>query len=270
VAFFIWFYHLRIAEEESTKERYLVSVRRVHYYLMSFLGLGTLIAGLIIILGIPLDSIINSLQQQTVVEEQGWWNNHLSLSLAMLAVSIPIWLYYWSRIIDMTEKDGADERPARSRRIYIYGIIGASVVMLAADLVNIVYQLLNGVLIGDLGIDALRNMKWSLQTVFIAIPVLICHLDIARKDQKLGSENLAARKNITVLVGDRKSPVIALIEGKLGYKVRVSQYVGELPGDVPALAEEDVERLVSQIQAAAAGNVRLVLLERNIMVLPYK
>ena len=270
VAFFIWFYHLRIAEEESAIEQHYISARRVHYYLMSFLGLGTLIAGLIIILGIPLDSIINSLMQQTVVEEPGWWNNHLSLSLAMLAVSIPIWLYYWSRIIDMAEKDGADERPARSRRIYIYVIIGASVVMLAADLVNIVYQLLNGMLIGDLGIDVLRNMKWSLQTVFIAIPVLIYHLDIARKDQKLGSENLAARKNVTVLVVDRKSPVIALIEGRLGYKVRVSQYVGELPGDVPQLSEGDVERLVSQIQASAAGNVMLVLLDRNIMVLPYK
>jgi len=270
VAFFIWSYHLRIAEEESTKERYLVSVRRVHYYLMSVLGLGTLIAGLIIMLGIPLDSIINSLMQQTVVEEQGWWNNHLSLSLAMLAVSIPIWLYYWSRIIDMVEKDGADERPARSRRIYIYGIIGASVVMLAADLVNIIYQLLNGVLTGDPGVDILRNMKWSLQTVFIAIPVLIYHLGIAGKDQKLGSENLAARKNVTVLVGDSKSPVIALIENKLGYKVRVSKYMGEMPGDVPALAEEDVDRLVSQIQAAAAGNIMLILLERNIMVLPYK
>jgi hypothetical protein len=270
VAFFIWSYHLRIAGEESALERHQVSARRVHYYLMSVLGLGTLIAGLIILLGIPLDSIINSLMQQTVVEEQGWWYNHLSLSLAMLAVSIPIWLYYWSRIIDMTEKDGADERPARSRRIYLYGIIGASVVMLAADLVNIVYQLLNGVLTGDLGIDALRNMKWSLQTVFIAIPILIYHLGIARIDQKSGSENLAARKNITVLLGDRKSPVIALIEGKLGYKVRVSQYAGELPADVPQLSEEDVERLVSQIQAASAGNVTLLLLERNIMVLPYK
>ena len=270
VAFFIWSYHLRVAGEESAVERSQVSVRRVHYYLMSLLGLGTLIAGLIILLGIPLDSIINSLMQQTVVEEQGWWNNRLSLSLAMLAVSIPIWLYYWTRIIDMTEKDGADERRARSRRIYIYGIIGASVVMLVADLVNIVYQLLNGVLIGDLGIDVLRNMRWSLQTVFIAIPVLIYHLGIAGKDQKLGSENLAARKNVTVLVGDRKSPVIELIEGKLGYKVRVSQYVGELPGAVPQLSGEDVDRLVSQIQAAAAGNVMLVLLERNILVLPYK
>lgn len=270
VAFFIWFYHLSIAEEESAKEQHYISARRVHYYLMSFLGLGTLIAGLIIMLGIPLDLIINSLQQKTVVAEPGWWQNQLSLSLAMLAVSIPIWLYYWSRIIDMVEKAGTDERPALSRRIYIYVLIGASVVMLAADLVNIVYQLLNSVLIENLFVDALRNMKWNLQTVLIAIPVLIYHLDIAKKDQKLGSEDHAARKNVTLLLSDGKSAMIPLIEGKLGYKVHVSKYMGELPGDVPPLSEEDVERLVSQIQAAAAGNVMIVLLERNIMVLPYK
>jgi hypothetical protein len=46
--------------------------------------------------------------------------------------------------------------------------------------------------------------------------------------------------------------------------------VGELPGAVPQLSGEDVDRLVSQVQAAAAGNVMLVLLERNIMVLPFK
>jgi hypothetical protein len=270
VAFFIWFYHLRIAEEESAIEQHQVSARRVHYYLMSFLGLGTLIAGLIIILGIPLDSIINSFNQQIIVVEKNWWNNHLSLSLAMLMVSIPIWLYYWSRITDMAEKAKADERTALSRRIYLYGLIGAAVVMLAADLVNIVYQLLNGMLMGNLGIEALRNMKWSLQTVFIAIPVLIYHLGIARKDQKLGSENLAARKKVTVLIGEGKSPVIGLIEGKLGYKVRVSTYAGDLPGEVPQFSEEDVEKLVSQVQAAPAGNVMLILLEGHTMVLPYK
>jgi hypothetical protein len=270
VAFFLWFYHLRVAEEESAKDQQQVSVRRIHYYLMSLLGLGTLIAGLIITLGIPLDSIINSLTQQTMVTEQGWWNNQLSLSLAMLAVSIPIWLYYWSRITDMAEKNDKDERPARSRRIYLYVLIGASVVMLAADLVNIVYQLLNGALTGSPGMDTLRNMKWSLQTVFIAVPVLIYHFGIARKDQKLGSENIVARKSVNVLVSDDKSPVIALIEGKLGYKVRVSEYAGSLPGNIPQISDGDMDSLISQIKSADAKNVMLVLLEGCTMVLPYK
>ena len=271
VAFCIWFYHLRLAEEESAEEQqHSLSARRLHYYLMSFLGLGTLIAGLIVILGIPLDWAINTLKPETIVLEPGWWNHHLSLGIAMLAVSIPVWLLYWSRIIDSTEKGGVDERSARSRRIYLYVIIGASVVMLAADLVNIVYQLLNGILAGNLGVETLRNMQWSLQTVFIAVPVLIYHLQIAKQDQKLGSEVAAARKNVTLLVGDKKSPIISLVEQKLGYKVRTAQYVGEWAGGLPALSDAEIEQLVSQVKTSVANNVMLVLIEGHSMVLPYK
>jgi hypothetical protein len=270
VAACIWYYHLRVAGEESAGEQRQLSVRRVHYYLMSFLGLGTLIAGLIVILGIPLDWAINSLKAESIVLEAGWWNNHLSLGIAMLAVSIPIWLLYWSRIIDSTEKGGVDERSARSRRIYVYVIIGASVVMLAADLVNIVYQLLNGILTGNLGVETLRNAQWSLQTVFIAVPLLIYHLQIARQDQKLGSEVAVVRKNVTLLVNDKKSPLVSLVEQKLGYKVKTAQYVGEVAAGLPALSDAQIEQLVSQVKESAANNVMLVLLEGRLMVLPYK
>lgn len=269
VAFYIWFYHLLIAGEESAGVRQF-SARRVHYYLMSFLGLGTLITGLIILLGVPLDVVINSIGNQSEVLEPGWWNNYLSLGLGMLIVSIPIWLYYWSRILDGVEKAGAEERPARSRRIYLYVLIGASIIMLAADLVNIVYQLLSGMLTGNEGAEVLHSMKWSLQTVFIAIPVLVYHLGIARQDQKLGSENLAARRNVTVLVSDRGLPAIALIEEKLGYRVCVNIYAGEEPSGDLLLSRDDVGRLVSQVQSSPAKDVLIVLLSNSVMVLPYK
>ncbi len=270
IAACIWFYHLRKAEEEAAAEQeHRLSARRVHQYLMAFLGLGTLIAGLIIMLGIPLDWVINSLQNETIVLEPGWWNNQLSLGLSMLLVSIPLWLYYWGQITAMVEGGGAAERRARSRRIYLYVIVGASVVMLAADLVNIVYQLLNGMLSGNLGLEALRNAKWSLQTVFIAVPVLIYHLRIARQDQLRGAETGAMRKKVTVLLSDNKSPVVLMIEQKLGYKVRRIRYAGLTTDSVPQLSDGESEQLASEIRAAPAENVMLVLLEGNVMVLPY-
>ncbi len=270
IAACIWFYHLRKAEEEAaTEQEHQLSARRVHHYLMAFLGLGTLIAGLIILLGIPLDSVINSLNLETIVVEPGWWNNHLSLGMSMLLVSIPLWLYYWGQITAMVDRGGVVERRARSRRIYLYVIIGASVVMLAADLVNIVYQLLNGILSGNLGPEALRNMKWSLQTVFIAVPVLIYHLRIARQDQLLGAETGAVPKKVTVLLSDNKSPVVLLLEQKLGYKVRRIRYAGQPAHNVPQLSDGEAEQLASEIRAAPADNVMLVLFEGNVMVLPY-
>lgn len=270
IAACIWFYHLRKAEEEAaTEQEHQLSARRVHHYLMAFLGLGTLIAGLIILLGIPLDSIINSVKSDIIVMEQGWWNNHLSMGISMLLVSIPLWLYYWGQITDIVDRDGVVERRARSRRIYLYVIIGASVVMLAADLVNIVYQVLNGLLSGNLGLEALRNMKWSLQTVFIAVPVLIYHLRIARQDQLQGAETGSVPRKVTVLISDNKSPVLLLLEQKLGYKVRRLRYTGQPAHNVPQLSDGEVDQIASEIRAGPAGNVMLVLFEGNVMVLPY-
>jgi large-conductance mechanosensitive channel len=270
IAACIWFYHLRMAEEEAaTEQEHQLSARRVHHYLMSFLGLGTLIAGLIILLGIPLDWVINTLKPETIVMEAGWWNNHLSLGISMLIVSIPLWLHYWGQITAMADRGGVIERRARSRRIYLYVIIGASVVMLAADLVNIVYQLLNGVLSGNLGLEALRNAKWSLQTVFIAVPVLIYHLRIARQDQLLGAETGAVPRKVTVLLSDNKSPVVLLLEQKLGYKVRRVRYTGQPAHNVPQLSDGEAEQLASEIRAAPADKVMLVLFEGDVMVLPY-
>jgi hypothetical protein len=113
-------------------------------------------------------------------------------------------------------------------------------------------------------------MQWSLQTVFIAIPVLIYHLGIARQDQALGSEVTVARKNVTLLIGDKKSPLTSRIEQKLGYKVRIAEYAGGASDDLPVLSDADVDQLVEQVKAAAAGNVMLVLIEGRSMVLPYR
>ena len=270
IAACIWFYHLKKAEEEAAEEQeHQLSARRVHQYLMSFLGLGTMIAGLIILLGIPVDWIIGSFKSDIIVAEPGWWNNHLSMGMAMLVVSIPLWLYYWGQITGMAESGGVVEKRARSRRIYLYVIIGASVVMLAADLVNIVYQLLNGVLSGNLGLEALRNMKWSLQTIFIAVPVLVYHLRIARQDQLQGAETGTVPRKVMVLIHDNKSPVVQQLEQKLGYKVRRLRYTGQPALAMPELSDAELERITSNIRTAPAGNVMLVLLEGNVMVLPY-
>jgi hypothetical protein len=192
------------------------------------------------------------------------------MGISMLLVSVPLWLFYWGQITDMADRGGVTERRARSRRIYLYVIIGASVVMLAADLVNIVYQVLNGLLTGNPGLEVLSNMKWSLQTVFIAVPVLVYHLRIARQDQLQGAETGSTPKKVTVLLSDDKSPVVVLLEQKLGYKVRRIRYTGQPEHNVPQLSDGEAERIATEIRAAAAGSVMLVLFEGNVMVLPYE
>ena len=267
----VWFYHQRVTQEEAAQvqERRL-SARRVHSYLMSFLGLGTLIAGLIMLLGILLEVLIHTVSSETVLVTSGWWRDQLSLCLALLVVATPIWLYYWNRVLQMAATGGVAERGARSRRIFLYVVLGVAVVTLAADLINIIYQLLNGVLQGTFGADVLRHSKWSLQTLFVAIPVLMYHWRILRQDQRLGAEAAAVRKTVTVLVSDRAAGLVSQIEEKLGYKVHALRYLGQIPEDFPVLSDEEVSRLAGDIQAAPSTKVLLVVSEGRILVLPYQ
>jgi hypothetical protein len=269
VATAIWVYHQHVTQEEATQVQERLSARRVHFYLMSFLGLGTLIGGLIMLLGILLEVLTHTVSRAPVVVTSGWWRDQLSLCLALVVVATPIWLIYWHRVLQMAATGGVAERRASSRRIFLYVVLGAAVITLAADLVNIVYQLLRGVL-GTFGIEVLRQSQWSLQTVVVAIPVLLYHWQILRQDQRLGAEVAAARKTVTVLVSDKAVALVSRIEEKLGYKVRTLHHLGQMPEGFPVSSEEEVNRLVGDIQATPGTKVMLIAVGDRIMVLPYR
>lgn len=266
VAAAVWVYHHRVTQEEAVHARQRLSARRVHSYLMSFIGLGTLIAGLIMLVGILLDL---PLRAGSMVVTPGWWQDQLSVCLALLVVATPIWLYYWKSVLQMAAK-GVAERRARSRRIFLYIVVGAAIVTLAADLINIVYQLLDGLLQGAFGLEVFRHSKWSLQTLVVAIPVLMYHWRILRQDQRLGAEVAAARKTVTVLISDKAAELASRIEKKLGYKVHTLQYLGQKPKRSPALSDKEISRLVADIKAAPGTKVMLIAAKGKIVVLPYQ
>jgi len=270
VAAAVWFYHQRVTQEEAAAVQERLSARRVHSYLMSFLGLGTLIGGLIILLGILLELPIHTASVAPTVVTAGWWRDQLSICLALVVVATPIWLYYWNRVLQMAATGGVAERRARSRRIFLYIVLGAAIVALAADLINIVYQLLNGIFQGTFRLEVLRHSKWSLQTLVVAVTVLMYHWQIMRQDQRLGAEVAAVRKTVTVLISDRAAELVPQIEEKLGYRVRTLRYLGQMPEDFPVLSEEEVNRLVSDIQATPSTKVMLIAAGGRIMVLPYR
>ncbi|MDO8687889.1 MAG: DUF5671 domain-containing protein, partial [Dehalococcoidales bacterium] len=164
VAAAIWGYHKQAAQEEAARlPEQQLSARRIHFYLMSFIGLGTLITGLIILFGLLFELLTNAASRGTVTVSPGWWRQQLSLCLAMLLVALPIWLYYWNGVLRIVTESGVTERVARSRRIFLYVFVGAAIITLAADLVNIVYQLLNGLLQSKSGAEVFQGAKWSLQ-----------------------------------------------------------------------------------------------------------
>ena len=266
----VWVYHKWLAQEESAQaqERQL-SAQRVHFYLMSFLGLGTLVSGLIILLGIILDLLLGAAGTSLTVTS-GWWRNQLSLCLALLVVGAPLWLYYWRGVLRQVEAGGVTEWRARSRRIFLYVVVGISIIALAADLVNIVYQILSGVLGGNFGVEVLHNSKWSIQTLIIVIPVLWYHWRIVRIEQRRGAEAAAVQKTITLLAGDWAEDLVPRIEDKCGFKIRRLFLVGQSGEEIVSLSDEEVTALANDILTAPGTKVMLVALGGRIAVLPYQ
>ena len=149
-------------------------------------------------------------------------------------------------------------------------VIGVAIITLAADLVNLVYQLLNGILQGEMGIDVFRRLEWSLQTLIVAAPVLWYHWRVLREHQGPSEEKQAAPKTITLLAGEPDAAVIARIEDRTGSRITRLRFLGQNAGRIPALTDEQLERLIRDIQAAPGDKVMLIATEGRIMILPYQ
>jgi hypothetical protein len=266
----IWGYHRRLAQEETEKiQEKRQSAQRIYLYLMSFIGLGTLVAGLSLLFGIFVDLIINA-ASTPLTATGGWWRNQLALCLALTIAGLPVWFYYWRNVLKRAETGGIAESRALSRRIYLYVIIGVSIILLAADLVNIIYQVMSGALQGDFNIDVLRNSKWSLQTLIIAVPLLWYHWQILRADQRYGAELAVVRRSITLLADDRSGDLASRLESKLGYKIHLLYQSGQIGEKLPTLPDEEIGNLVSEIQASSSNRIMLVVHGGKVIVLPYQ
>jgi hypothetical protein len=266
----IWGYHQRLAQEEAGRvQDKRQSAQRIYYYLMSFLGLGTMVAGLSIFFGILIDLIIYAVGI-SLTAAGGWWRSQLALCLALLIVGTPIWIYYWNGVLKRVQAGGSEEWRALSRRIFLYVIVGASIINLAADLINIIYQLLSKGLQGDFGVNVLRSSKWSLQTLIVAVPLFWYHWQILRSDQRRGAESAIKRRNVTLLAVDRTGVLAAQIENKLGYKIKVLYQVGPTVETLSELPDVEMDKLVNEIQTSPGDAVILLLSGGKVITLPYK
>jgi len=265
----IWGYHRRLVEEEAGAVREKrQSAQRGYLYLMSFLGLGTMATGLSLLIGILIGLIVES-AGTSLVQTTGWWREQLSLCLALLLVGMPLWLYYWNRILKRVQAGGIEEWRALPRRVFLYVIVGASIVALTAGLVNIIYQILNGALQGDFGFDVLRSSMWSIEILIVASPLLWYHWQLLRTDQLRAGESAAIRHNVTLLLDDRTADLASRLENKLGYKIRVLYQAGQA-GIPLTTSDEEIDRIVNEVQDSPINDVMLVVFSGKVVTMPYQ
>ena len=135
---------------------------------------------------------------------------------------------------------------------------------------NIIYQVLNGILQGNFGRHVLHDSVWSLQSLFVAAPLLWYYWQTIRMDQRHGAEAVAQRKIVTLLATDPGGQLAARLAARLGYRVKSIYPAAEQAGEQPMVPDEELERAVREIDAAAAPSLMLIVSGEKIAVHPYR
>ncbi|MBN2239295.1 MAG: hypothetical protein JW712_05940 [Dehalococcoidales bacterium] len=266
----IWFYHRKLVEEESARLTLnRLSPRRFYLYLMSFIGLGTVFSGIVYLIALILGLVFDSLTTSFVFSEN-WWGNQLALALSLLLVGISVWLYFWRNILRITEAGGVTERSAHSRRIFLYTVLGLSIIAAVTSLVIVIYQVINGSIQGEFTEDVLRTITWSLSVFLTSVPVLWYHWKLLREDQSLGAEKIARRKRVNVIAGENAAELIERLEKELGYHVRKLHYTGDETAQPLVISEDQLQNLVMRLSEAEGGGVIIDLTGTEAKLLPYE
>lgn len=270
VAAWVWVYHHNLAQGEAaaTEQKHL-SARRVYLYLMSVISLGTMIAGIVALIGILLDLIINAISSDTIINSSGWWQGQLSMSLALLVVGIPIWIYFWRNVLKMVLDGGAVERRMRSRRVFLYAILGVSILATVGSSVNLIYLVLNA-LLQSKSLGLLHSIKGSLQTLLVALPVLVYFWRTLKGDQHLGAETEITQKEITVVVPKTAVSIAESLESRMGYRIKILLSLADFIPENNTGSEDELNRLVGQIQSAPGNKVMLILNVSGWLMIPYQ
>lgn len=106
------------------------TIRRIYFYLISFISILSLTWGI--------TNLLRSITSQQIIGNQ---SNSLSTGLAQILVSIPIFLLHWF-IVQRDARKSEEEQNSLVRGIYFYSILLASLIPVVQNLIALLNRLL--------------------------------------------------------------------------------------------------------------------------------
>ncbi len=181
----MWAYHWRVLQwdaalvaEEPPRQ---ANIRRAYHYLVALVGLAVLGAGAASLVSLLLDVLsgggfATNLGQQAV-------GDRISLAATLIIVGGPIWYVNWLRLQKRAlAPNGARDRHALLRRIYLYLILFFSVITLLVSAGTLLYQIFL-ILGGGASQNFMHDLAGVLGPAIASGLILAYHLQTIRGDQ---------------------------------------------------------------------------------------
>lgn len=161
-------------------------LRRLYFYILSTIGLAATFIGLSLLLLFIIDSLLVFATRDSGLPSQ------LAASLAVLLVSLPLWMFTWRPMqAEALQSGDSGDHARRSlmRRIYLYLVLFASVIGGMITTGAALYLVLRS-LLGNQTTGMLREVLNNLQLLLLFIMMGLYHAVTLKKDGQRAAEAL--------------------------------------------------------------------------------
>ena len=252
-------YHASVAREEAVSAALApLGGRRLYPYALTAIGLGTLSVGIVILVSTALTMLVES--GSTIIAGRDVWQNWVLGSVTLGVLGGPLWGYYWASAQSRVNAGDMEERTSLPRRVLIFGVLGAGMLVLLVSVSIVVFVFLRELLDGDLSI-LLREAKGAISVIVPAAIFLPYYWMVYRADRReVPGPEVAVkyqRKVVTALVADDGTAFVKELETVLGYRVSPLHWV-DSEASQPELSDTGYRDLALRISDAEGVNVLLV------------
>ena len=268
----LWGYHWMVAQKEAeVSADESEGARRFYSYIMSAIGLGTLVTAVGILAHMAL--VLLSESSSEVLAGKALWRDSLAMAINLGLLGGPLWWYYWRLVQRRVSLKGVEERAALARRIFLFAALGIGMLALLGSVSGLLFVFLRDVLGDGLSRDTFRDSRPILSTIVAAAIFLPYHWFVYRQDRQAEPETPTAaqprrRKDVTVLAGRSAESFVRSLEAAIGHGVGVLAWADPDAG-FPDLDEEQYQDIAQRVADAAGRNVLLVPEGESVKVLSY-
>ncbi len=227
-------------------------MRRLYFYILSLAGLVASFVGIGSLLAFLIHTLLG------FGTWAGFLRNNLAGALAMLLVSLPLWLLTWRPMqAEALGMDDAGDHARRSmvRRVYLYLVLFSTVIGGMASAVGMLFILLSA-LLGSRSNFFLRDLLDVLQLFVLFVLFLAYHFQVLRRDGSQAERALAAKH--------AAFPVLVFDSGVNGLSQAIEEAIQKQTPKLPVVRQS----IENGLTAEALKTTKAVVLPGDLAVAP--